>query len=40
LTSDNAAMLALCAYHKLNYAKINKSIKINPNMPLRSWTSK
>ena len=40
LTSDNAAMLALCAFHKLNYAKINKSIRINPNMPLRSWISK
>lgn len=40
LSSDNAAMIALCAAYKLKYAKVNKGIGINPNMVLRSWTLK
>ena len=42
LSSDNAAMIALAAYKKLEHAKktgkpIKKNIDINPNMKVRSW---
>ena len=42
LSSDNAAMIALAAYKKLEYAqRLGKTlpahIDINPNMPVRSW---
>lgn len=41
LSSDNAAMIALCAYKKLKYSKDTKNkISINPNMVLRSWPKK
>ncbi|WP_428070962.1 tRNA (adenosine(37)-N6)-threonylcarbamoyltransferase complex transferase subunit TsaD [Candidatus Avelusimicrobium alvi] len=42
LSSDNAAMIALAAYKKLEHAEktgkpIKKNIDINPNMKVRSW---
>lgn len=42
LSSDNAAMIALAAYKKLEYADkqhkvCEKNIDINPNMKVRSW---
>lgn len=42
LSSDNAAMIALAAYKKLEYAEktgkpLKKNIDINPNMKVRSW---
>lgn len=42
LSSDNAAMIALAAYKKLEYAQatgkpLRANIDINPNMPVRSW---
>lgn len=42
LSSDNAAMIALAAYKKLEYAQrsgrtLPAHIDINPNMPVRSW---
>ncbi len=42
LSSDNAAMIALAAYKKLEYAQITgtplqPNIDINPNMKVRSW---
>ncbi len=42
LSSDNAAMIALAAYKKLEYAQrvgkvLPANIDINPNMPVRSW---
>ena len=42
LSSDNAAMIALAAYKKLEYAEktgkpVKKNIDINPNMKVRSW---
>lgn len=42
LSSDNAAMIALVAYKKLEHAEktgkpIKKNIDINPNMKVRSW---
>lgn len=42
LSSDNAAMIALAAYKKLEYARCSgktlpANIDINPNMPVRSW---
>lgn len=40
LSSDNAAMIALCAAKKLQYGKSGESIKINPNMVVRSWPKK
>jgi N6-L-threonylcarbamoyladenine synthase len=41
LSSDNAAMIALCAHKKLSFKKeAQRSIAINPNMVLRSWSKK
>ncbi len=45
LSSDNAAMIALCAYKKLQYAKrtgrpLPANINIDPNMKVRNWGSK
>ncbi len=40
LSSDNAAMIALCAAKKLEYGKDTGNIKINPNMVVRSWPKK
>ena len=42
LSSDNAAMIALAAYKKLEHAEktgkpVKKNIDINPNMKVRSW---
>lgn len=42
LSSDNAAMIALATYKKLEHAEktgkpIKKNIDINPNMKVRSW---
>lgn len=42
LSSDNAAMIALAAYKKLEYAHntntpLSPNIDINPNMKVRSW---
>jgi N6-L-threonylcarbamoyladenine synthase len=37
LSSDNAAMIALCAARKMKYAKAGGDIKIKPDMILRSW---
>ncbi len=41
LSSDNAAMIALCAARKLQYvgerAALRGGVKINPDMVLRSW---
>lgn len=42
LSSDNAAMIALAAYKKLEHAEktgkpLKKNIDINPNMKVRSW---
>ena len=42
LSSDNAAMIALAAYKKLEYAQqtatpLQPNIDINPNMKVRSW---
>ncbi len=42
LSSDNAAMIALAAYKKLEYAQatgkpLRSNIDINPNMKVRSW---
>ena len=42
LSSDNAAMIALCAYKKLQYAQqtgrpLKACINIDPNMKVRSW---
>ena len=42
LSSDNAAMIALAAYKKLEYAQqtgkpLRANIDINPNMKVRSW---
>ena len=37
LSSDNAAMIALCAAKKLKYCRDLGDIKINPNMVLRNW---
>ncbi len=42
LSSDNAAMIALAAYKKLEYAQatgkpLRPNININPNMKVRSW---
>lgn len=43
LSSDNAAMIALAAYKKLEYAqqtgtKVQANIDINPNMKVKSWS--
>lgn len=45
LSSDNAAMIALAAYKKLEYAEqsgklVAKNININPNMKVRNWRRK
>lgn len=40
LSSDNAAMIALCAAKKIEYSADTGNIKINPNMILRSWPEK
>jgi len=41
LSSDNAAMIALCGYKKTAFAKeAGRSISINPNMVVRSWSKK
>lgn len=42
LSSDNAAMIALAAYKKLEYAEktgkpVKKNINIDPNMKVRNW---
>lgn len=42
LSSDNAAMIALCAYKKIQYARetgqaLSANINIDPNMKVRSW---
>jgi len=42
LSSDNAAMIALAAYKKLEYAQqtgkpFKANIDIDPNMKVRSW---
>ena len=42
LSSDNAAMIALAAYKKLEYAQatgkpLQTNIDINPNMKVRNW---
>ena len=42
LSSDNAAMIALCAYKKLQYAEktgqpLQANINIDPNMKVRNW---
>ena len=42
LSSDNAAMIALCAYKKIQYARetgkpLAANINIDPNMKVRSW---
>ena len=45
LSSDNAAMIALAAYKKLEYAeksgtKIAANINVNPNLKVKNWSSK
>ena len=40
LSSDNAAMIALCGAKKLKYCSDLGDIKINPNMVLRNWKKK
>ena len=40
LSSDNAAMIALCAAKKLECGADTADIKINPNMVLRNWKKK
>ncbi|MDR0952736.1 MAG: tRNA (adenosine(37)-N6)-threonylcarbamoyltransferase complex transferase subunit TsaD [Elusimicrobiota bacterium] len=40
LSSDNAAMIALCASKKLQYGAAKGKININPNMTLRNWKKK
>ncbi len=45
LSSDNAAMIALCAYKKLQYAEqtgkpLPANINIDPNMKVRNWGGK
>jgi tRNA A37 threonylcarbamoyltransferase TsaD len=41
LSSDNAAMIALCAFKKMRYSKeLKNDIAIRPNMVLRSWADK
>lgn len=45
LSSDNAAMIALAAYKKLEYAEqtgcpLAKNINIDPNMKVRNWRKK
>ncbi len=42
LSSDNAAMIALCAYKKIQYARktgkpLAANINIDPNMKVRNW---
>ena len=42
LSSDNAAMIALCAYKKLQYAErvgkpLKANINIDPNLKVRNW---
>ena len=40
LSSDNAAMIALCAAKKLARGQNTGDIRINPNMVVRSWLKK
>ncbi len=37
LSSDNAAMIALCAAKKLQYSQPEADISINPNMVVKNW---